>query len=291
LALTLKYPKRQSIAFSTKLFHLYKEALDSTEDEIIFDLSNSEALSPFGVVMLTTTIDACARKGRKRKYVDSKNRKLKKFLKEIGFYDFFHLDSGIAVKDWIKTETVQLRLCEGVDYQIIERIIYLFNNHLNLSRYVKESLQMSLQEIMTNVVDHSRKNKYLICAYADKPNKKIRLCITDVGIGIFNSLKNSTKYDYISNDYEAIKEATKEGVSSRPGRAGLGLNHIKNFIKINEGQMCILSGEGKVFWKYDHGQILNQKMPIPFPGTVVKLIINIDKEGFYFLSSEKDYLF
>jgi len=55
--------------------------------------------------------------------------------------------------------------------------------------------------------------------------------------------------------------------------------------------MCILSGEGKIFWKYDHGKILNQKMPIPFRGTIVTLLINIDKEGFYFLSSEKDYLF
>ncbi len=98
-------------------------------------------------------------------------------------------------------------------------------------------------------------------------------------------------YDNISDDYDAIKEATVDGVSSRPGRAGLGLNHIKKFIKANKGQMCILSGKGKVFWKYDHGKILEQKMPTPFTGTIVTLIINIDKEGFYFLSSEKDYLF
>ena len=182
-------------------------------------------------------------------------------------------------------------MCDGVDYHIIERLIYLFDDHLNLSRGVKASLQMSLQEIMTNVVDHSGKNKYLICATADKANKKIRLCIADGGMGVLRSLRNSTNYDYISDDYEAIKEATKEGVSSRLYRAGLGLNHIKNFIKINEGQMCILSGEGKIFWKYDHGKILNQKMPIPFRGTIVTLLINIDKEGFYFLSSEKDYLF
>jgi len=55
--------------------------------------------------------------------------------------------------------------------------------------------------------------------------------------------------------------------------------------------MCIISGKGKVFCKYDHGNILNQKMVTPFKGTIVKLIINIDKKGFYFLSSEKDYLF
>ena len=291
MALILKYPKRQSIAFSTKIFKLYRSAIDSDEDEIIFDLSNTEYLSPFGVVMLIITVLACSRKGRSRKYVAPENRKLRRHLTEIGFNDFFQLSSDFTKKDLIQTQTVQLRLCDGVDYHIIERLIYLFDDHLNLSRGVKASLQMSLQEIMTNVVDHSEKNKYLICATADKANKKIRLCIADSGIGVFRSLKNSTNYDYISDDYEAIKEATKDGISSRPGRAGLGLNHIKNFIKVNEGQMCILSGKGKVFWKYDHGKILNQKMPTRFSGTIVTLIVNIDKEGFYFLSSEKDYLF
>ena len=117
------------------------------------------------------------------------------------------------------------------------------------------------------------------------------MCIADFGIGILKSLKNSVNFDYISDDFEAIREATKEGVSSRPERRGLGLDNIKRFIKINEGQLCILSGEGKIFWKYDHGKILKQKMPTPFNGTIVKLIINIDKGGFYFLSSEADQLF
>jgi len=213
LALILKYPKRQSIAFSTKLFNLYKSALRSDEDEIIFDLSNNESLSPFGVVMLTITIHACAREGRTRRYVAPKSPTHKRFLTTIGFNDYFHLSSASNERDLIKTETVQLRACDGVDYQIIERLIYLFSDHLNLSRGIKESLQMSLQEIMTNVVDHSGRSKYLICAYADRANKKIRLCIADSGMGILKSLRNSGSYDYISDDYEAIKEATIDGVT------------------------------------------------------------------------------
>jgi len=55
--------------------------------------------------------------------------------------------------------------------------------------------------------------------------------------------------------------------------------------------MCIISGSGKVYWKFDQGKILEQKMRIPFGGTIVKLIINTNKAWHYFLSSEKDYLF
>jgi len=124
-----------------------------------------------------------------------------------------------------------------------------------------------------------------------RKKKQIRLCIADLGRGILDSLNSHPKYRHIENNYEAIRLAVQEGVSSRAERDGLGLNHIKNFIKVNQGQMCIISGKGKVFWKYDHRNILNQKMVTPFNGTIVKLIVNIDKEGFYFLSDEKNYLF
>ena len=99
------------------------------------------------------------------------------------------------------------------------------------------------------------------------------------------------EYSNIGNDYKAIKKSIEQGVSCRSGRDGLGLCHIRNFIKVNEGQMCIISGGGKVYWKLDRGEIFEQKMRVPFNGTIVKLIINIDKEGFYFLSDEKEYLF
>ncbi len=118
----------------------------------------------------------------------------------------------------------------------------------------------------------------------------IRLCIADLGKGIFESLKSIREYQNLTGDSDAIRQATNEGVSSRPRRAGLGLTHIKSFIRINKGQLCIISGKGKVFWKYDHGKIMNQKMEMPFPGTIVKLIINIDKEGYYMFRDEQEYI-
>ena len=152
----------------------------------------------------------------------------------------------------------------------------MIESHLNLSAGVKGSLRMSLQETMTNVVDHSGETEYYICAYTYPTKGQIRLCIADLGIGIKSSLHRSRRYPPFDNDYIAIKKATEEGVSCRSGRDGLGLSHIKNFIKVNEGQMCIISGQGKVYWKFDQGKVLEQKMSVPFHGTIVKLIINID---------------
>jgi len=288
--LILPYPKRQSIALSTTLFRLYNTAMESDDDEIVFDLTRSKSLTPFGVILLTSTIIESFAKSKKCKYRAPKDTKLRNFLVQIGFNNFFKLEGQLPEKDLIQTSRVQLRRCTGLDYYMVEKITELFDHHLRLSRGVYGSLRMSIIETMTNVVDHSEKNDYFVCAYSYPQYRKIRLCIADLGCGVLKSLKSSPRYSELSDPYDAIRLATNSGVSSRRERAGLGLNHIKDFIKANEGQLCIISGKGKVFWKYDHGKIMNQKMKLPFNGTIVKLIINIDKEGYYMFRDEKDYI-
>jgi hypothetical protein len=52
-----------------------------------------------------------------------------------------------------------------------------------------------------------------------------------------------------------------------------------------------MSGNGKVFWKFDQGKVQYQKMTAAYKGTIIKMIINTNKESLYFLADEKDYLF
>jgi len=149
---------------------------------------------------------------------------------------------------------------------------------------------MSMNEAITNVIDHSETNDYYVCCRTYPSLKQIRLCIADLGIGIRSSLTKKDTYRYITKDREAIKLATEEGVSSREERAGLGLSHIKKFLMVNRGQLCIISCKGKVFWKFNRGEVLEQKMRVPFHGTIIKMIINANRESFYFLKGESDFL-
>ena len=61
----------------------------------------------------------------------------------------------------------------------------IIGEHVNLSGDLKGSLRMSLQELMTNVVDHSGTQNYYVCAWTYPRKKQLRLCIADLGIGIF----------------------------------------------------------------------------------------------------------
>jgi hypothetical protein len=58
--------------------------------------------------------------------------------------------------------------------------------------------------------------------------------------------------------------------------------------------MHILSGRGKVLWNYSgvkKRKETKQTVIYPFEGTAINLLINADKEGFYFLKSEEGELF
>ncbi len=289
--LELIYPRQQSIARSRSLFNLYDQAIKSDDDHIAFNLSRSKSLTPLGIVLLAATVRECQRQGKRCSYRKPDDEGFHGFLSEIGFHSFFGLNDRGPTADSIKTGTIQLKKIRGIDTMWIENMTEIFDYHLSISRRVKDSLRMSLIEMMTNIVDHSGVDESLVCAWTYPPKAQLRVCIADTGKGILRSLKTSSEFSKLKNDYKAIRKSVENGVSCRPGRAGLGLNHITRFLEVNEGQLCIISGEGKVFWKFDRGEILDQKMPTPFDGTIVKLIINIDKEGFYFFADEKDYLF
>jgi two-component sensor histidine kinase len=167
-----------------------------------------------------------------------------------------------------------------------------------MSEGVVGSLKLALNELMTNVFDHSESDRgCYVCAQSYYVSKKIRLCIADFGIGILASLRKVSeynRYNKMKNDYDAIKLAVKEGITSRIEKdAGYGLTHIQRFIKVNQGKMCILSGKGKILWDYTGLKYKEKKqtMHSAFQGAIIDLEINARREGLYFLKSEAGQIF
>jgi anti-anti-sigma regulatory factor len=242
-SLTLSYPKRQSIAFSNNLFDLYRRAQATTAKEIFFDLTRTEYFTPFGIIMLTATVAKCLKRGVKCRYRAPEKPKARKFFREVGFNNYFKLLDGAHTEPHnIRTGDIQLVRLKGLNTQIADDITEILNYHLRISEELKGSLRLSISEAITNVIDHSGVDEYYVCCWNYPSLKKIKLCIADLGIGIRSSLTKKTEYSYITSDDKAILKAIENGVSSRPGKAGLGLDHIRRFLKVNKGQLCIISG-------------------------------------------------
>lgn len=291
----LQYPQLQTISFSNCLLTLCHRARTADEDTVIFDLTRTEFITPFGIILLSGAISECLAAGKHAKYSKPGKRETQKYLTGIGFNEFFKLSLSNGGHK-IESPNVQLRRLGQIDYLLTDQILEVFESSLNMSDGLKGSLKMALNELMMNVFDHSE-SPYgcYVCAQVYTQAKKIRLCIADFGIGILQALRKNPAYVGLNDDYHAIEMAVKEGVTSRAGGyAGFGLTHINRFIKVNEGKMYILSGHGKALWDFSRtkkSEKKKQTMHAFFQGTIVKLEINADKEGFYFLKSEDGNIF
>jgi len=277
------FPKLSTIAYADRIIKSCVDAQRSTKP-LSFIFEKTTFIDPFAITIIAGTIQCClhARDGAIT-YIPPEDKKLKDYLSQIGFNTFFHLNGRELHKD----TTVELAQLTVLKPLYIEDLIILIDSKMRLSQGVKDSLKMSIQEILTNVFDHSRSDDgCFVCAQYYPVKKVIRLCVTDFGVGIRANLKK--KYQ-ISTDIEAIKKSVEVGVTSRPQSAGFGLTNIRNFIKVNEGTLTIVSGRGKV--NFYTNKIESYNMSKGFEGTIVNLKINANKESFYFLRDEEEYIF
>lgn len=277
------FPKLSTVAYADKIIKNCVDAQKSNKP-LTFNFEKNTWMDPFAITAIAGTIQCCLQvKKRDIKYVPPEAIKLRNYLSQIGFNKFFHINS----KDIHRDTSVELTQLTALNPLYIENLIILIDAKMRLSQGVKDSLKMSIQEILTNVFDHSKSaTGCFICAQYYPAKITIRLCITDFGVGILSNLRK--KYG-ISTDIEAIKLSVKEGVTSRPQSAGFGLTNIRNFIKVNEGTLTIISGKGKV--NFYSNKVESYNMTKGFEGTIVNLKINANKESFYFLTEEEEYLF
>ena len=277
------FPKLSSIAYADTIIRSCMAA-HKVKKPLTFIFENTTWIDPFAITVIAGTIQFCLQSSKKKiKYIPPKDNKLKDYLSQIGFNEFFHING----KDIHKDTSVELTQLTALKPLYIENVIDLIDSQMQLSPGVTDSLKMSIQEILTNVFDHSKsENGCFACAQYYPVKRTIRLCITDFGVGILSNLKR--KYG-VTTDVDAIKLSVKEGVTSRPQSAGFGLSNIRNFLKVNEGTLTIISGRGKI--NFYSNKVKSYNMAKGFEGTIVNLKIYANKESFYFLTNEKEYLF
>jgi anti-sigma regulatory factor (Ser/Thr protein kinase) len=235
------------------------------------------------VTVIAGAITECLRQGKKVQYRRPREDQVERWLSSISFSRLFHIDEMSAAT---RSTSTELRLLTSLDPIYIDDLVNLLDANMNLSTGVRDSIKMSVQELLTNVFDHSNSTVgCFVCAQFTPKSQRIRLSVTDFGIGILKALKSVKIYSGLRTSHEAITRAVEEGVSSRQGKtAGFGLTHIRRFMRVNQGTMTVISGDGKV--NFYEKSIERRPMPSHFTGTAIELKISADKGGFYFLTDE-----
>lgn len=141
-----------------------------------------------------------------------------------------------------------------------------------------ESLIWCINEVMDNVLLHSNGNSGFVMAQFHTVSKHIAICVSDTGIGIFNSLRGSTHHPRRTLD--ALSLAIQEGVGDGLGQ-GNGLYGLYQIIQANGGRLTLTSGSASLMLANEN--TLQRYEHLPYisgdtPGTVVDFQLDLNKK-------------
>ena len=140
-----------------------------------------------------------------------------------------------------------------------------------------ESLIWCINEVMDNVLLHSQSAAGYVMAQFHSQNNHIAICVSDTGVGIYNSLKSSAHHP--SKAIDALTLAIQEGVGDGQGQ-GNGLFGLYQIVRANGGRLTLTSGpaslmltENLELQKYDNLPYVDRN----YQGTTVDFQLDLNK--------------
>lgn len=158
-------------------------------------------------------------------------------------------------------------------YELQDELGLILHQCAEIKLEVLQMLYWCLNEIMDNVLVHSKLETGWVSAQMFPSRKEIRLIICDTGIGIHKALTTypGSKYNNIT-EKEALELCILNRVTNGAGM-GFGLFASSEFIKENKGEMLIYSGNYHLNNKTGKFEVNSGDF---WPGTFVFLNIKTD---------------
>lgn len=142
---------------------------------------------------------------------------------------------------------------------------------------ILESLIWCINEVMDNVLLHSKSAAGYVMAQYHVQNNHIAICVSDTGIGIYNSLKSSVHHP--QKVLDALTLAVQEGIGDGQGQ-GNGLYGLYQIVQANGGRLTLTSGPASLMLtenldleKYERLPYLDRQ----FQGTIVDFQLDLNK--------------
>lgn len=154
--------------------------------------------------------------------------------------------------------------------RIVDAYIKELQKSAQFYKGVLNAIEWSLNEVMDNVIQHSKTGFGYVMGQLHPSSKNIAFTVFDTGQGIFNSMKGSDLHPRTTVD--AITLAIKEEVTrDKSIGQGNGLFGLHSIVKQGKGKLVITSGRGS--YTYNQGLVRTySELPIlaeKNPGTIV----------------------
>lgn len=164
---------------------------------------------------------------------------------------------------------------------------WLGRGWINISPNLMNAIASQMWEIYTNAFDHSGSGVgVLSCGQYFPKRRELVLAVADFGVGIPSNVRIH-KEDPILSGKCAMQWAFTRGTSTakKLGPRGMGLDLLKEFIRVSQGGLAIYSHDGYARITKD-GEFY-QDLPVFFEGTLVQVTLRCD-DIYYSLSNEAD---
>jgi len=161
---------------------------------------------------------------------------------------------------------------EGQEEALRKIINSLLASYPGLERNAFSAIEWSINEIMDNVLVHSKSpfGGLVQMTTYNNYNRKIEIIVSDAGVGIPKTLENILPE--IDSDIKALMYCIKEGVTNGKGQ-GNGLFGTFNICSESDGMFSIDSGAAVLFYNNKDGMHIKHNR-IPLTGTTVTATIN-----------------
>ena len=276
-------PIHSDFAGFARLIELHAQAQDQLFEEIEIDMSQATWLdanmcAPFGSILYKIS----------RNLNTVKLVNLASSVKSILSKNGFLANYGVAKTSDTYGTTIEYKRFEPKDDRYFAAYI---EQHLvgkgmpKMSVGLQKRFRESIFEILSNAVLHAEtKMGIFACGQFFPRDKRLDFSIADLGIGMRENIKRKVGLDL--HPEEAIRWATEGNNTTKTGRipGGLGLKLLREFIRLNQGRIQIVSDAG--YWEFAGGAVTTKRFNQPFPGTTVNLEINTADRHSYCLPSE-----
>lgn len=181
--------------------------------------------------------------------------------------------------DGLKSPLRRVVLYHSYDqvYEYTEKCLSELSRLTVCEKGVIEGLSWCINEVMENVLTHSKcKSGYVMMEYLPRADRII-FCISDNGIGIYNSFFES-KYNPHTPE-EAILLALKDGVTDGTGQ-GNGLFGLYEILSQNGGDFTITSSGTSIRFSSGGKRTIN-RVPVlddKYPGTTIDFQLHLKKK-------------
>jgi hypothetical protein len=155
-----------------------------------------------------------------------------------------------------------------------------------MSEGAKRKIFRSIFELFQNSVMHSGAEELYVCGQYYTNKGRMALTMVEYGNTFKQNVSNHSP-NYINySGVDCLNWAVKSGntTKSKTEAGGLGLDIIREFLKLNQGKLQINSADG--YWEEKKGAIFVSECEYDFPGSIVNIEFNLRDKNSYITKEE-----